>query len=712
MIGRGRSDHSCSLRQDEARSRPQWELAGSPSAADYLRPVRWDRTTCSRRVGTVIVAVLLVAVGVPATSEPAGADVCTDPFTSSFRAGISQRFPGQRITAAVHDTRTGCWYHLDRGMPITTASVVKAQFLAGVLVRAQDERRSLNGFERSRLEPTMWLSHNPPASELFQSLGGVPGMEALDRRFGLGATTHVPAWGATVSTAEDRTRLALALLHSGGPLGPSARATAWQFMTSVHPTQRWGISAGVPAGWTVALKNGFYPLSGAARWRIGSSGFVRDDLTGQGYAITVQSDRNPTHAAGQSLVEYVAAEVATVLTTGGPAQRAVDRSRCVQTSGGEPWTSVARRLGVPGDPGGVRAVAGGGNSALSGMRACAPSLGPAPPPPAGSTINGIYQPLTGDFDGDGTSDVFWYAPGARADFLWSGRTGGRFAAGARPVNGRYVPIVGDFTGDGTDDIFWYAPGGAPDFVWAGGAGGRFTTFARPVNGLYRPLVGDFTGDGTDDIFWYAPGGAPDFVWSGRPDANFASHPRPVNQSYTPAVGDFSGDGTDDIFWYAPGATSDFVWTATGNAAFATDGVTVNGVYQPVVADLEGDGRDDIVWYAPGSNSDWRWRSTGGRAGFAAAEEHLPDLYRPIIGDLDGDAATEILFYGPGAHGDVLFDGAGRRSLPVNGRYEALGGDFDGDGRDDVLWYGRGRATDFLWLGTSTAGDPTTVEPTA
>ena len=33
-------------------------------------------------------------------------------------------------------------------------------------------------------------------------------------------------------------------------------------MTNVHPLQRWGITAGVPNGWTVAQKNGFYPSTG------------------------------------------------------------------------------------------------------------------------------------------------------------------------------------------------------------------------------------------------------------------------------------------------------------------------------------------------------------------------------------------------------------------------------------------------------------------
>ena len=43
-----------------------------------------------------------------------------------------------------------------------------------------------------------------------------------------------------------------AIIHGGGPLQSAGRAEAWRYMSTVHPTQRWGISAGVPSGWAVA----------------------------------------------------------------------------------------------------------------------------------------------------------------------------------------------------------------------------------------------------------------------------------------------------------------------------------------------------------------------------------------------------------------------------------------------------------------------------
>lgn len=320
----------------------------------------------------VAVAVGLLTVAVPGP-DPAAASSCVDPFTPELHAAIERDFPGQRVTASVHDARTGCWHHLAPDTVITTASVIKAQLLAGVLLRAQDEGRSLTEWERARIQPMMALSHNPPASDLYVSLGGATAQERLDERFVLTATTSTPKWGLTTSTAQDRTRLAVALLHAGGPLGEATRAEAWRTMTAVHPTQQWGISAGVPAGWTVALKNGFYPTSGTARWRIGSTGFVRHDATGGGYALTVMTDQNPDHETGQRLVELVSRAVADALTDGEPASRPVDRSICTAASAGESWSQVASRLGTS-DAAGVRSVAGGPDQPLAGMRACRPDL--------------------------------------------------------------------------------------------------------------------------------------------------------------------------------------------------------------------------------------------------------------------------------------------------------------------------------------------------
>ena len=82
---------------------------------------------------------------------------------------------------------------------------------------------------------------------------------------------------------------------------------------------------------------------------------------------------------------------------------------------------------------------------------------------------GAYQPILGDFSGDLRADVIWYAPGGGADRYWGGRsnTAPYFAKEGADlaINGNFQPVVGDWNGDGTQDIFWYGPGRQPDAVW-------------------------------------------------------------------------------------------------------------------------------------------------------------------------------------------------------------------------------------------------------
>jgi len=102
------------------------------------------------------------------------------------------------------------------------------------------------------------------------------------------------------------------------------------------------------------------------------------------------------------------------------------------------------------------------------------------------------------------------------------------------VNGTYAPITGDFTGDGRTDVFWYAAGTATDHLWEAAPDGRsFTSRVLQVNGTYRPTAGDLDGDGVDDVFWYGPGTAADYVWYFEPGGqSYTSVPEPAGATTT------------------------------------------------------------------------------------------------------------------------------------------------------------------------------------
>ncbi|HEY1739406.1 MAG TPA: VCBS repeat-containing protein, partial [Acidimicrobiia bacterium] len=65
---------------------------------------------------------------------------------------------------------------------------------------------------------------------------------------------------------------------------------------------------------------------------------------------------------------------------------------------------------------------------------------------------------SGDFNGDGLTDVFWSDPHGKSH-TWFGTAGGfRDGAGTNtaPLGGSTfeTPMVADFNGDGHDDILW------------------------------------------------------------------------------------------------------------------------------------------------------------------------------------------------------------------------------------------------------------------
>ncbi|MBX3313602.1 MAG: hypothetical protein KF906_04705 [Actinobacteria bacterium] len=606
------------------------------------------------RAVTALVAVLVATAGLVVATPPVPASAttaCSDPFPASYVTGLARRFPGVRITAAFADTTTGCWYHLNPGLRITTASVMKAQVLGVLLLDAQRAGRSLTAWEQARIDRMIRYSSNPDTTALYQHVGGVAAMEASDAAFGATATTHTATYGLTRSTAADRARVALRLLHTGGPLTDASRDIAWDYMSTVHPMQEWGISAGVPDGWSVAQKNGFYPASGLG-WRIGSAGFVRRPDADEGYAGAVMVEGVGSEDLGIRIVEEISRRVAARLTVGAGTSRPWDRRRCTAVRSGESWASVAARLGIAGQGGSVQLVAGGNGAPMSGQLGCNPTAG-AETISSRSTINGRYRPVVADLDGNGHDDIVWYAPGAAADRIWwSGPSG--TTSRAATIGLDRIPVAGDFDGDGADDVLWYGPGTRPDEIWYGGPSITVVPVTIDMAGV-QPLAGDLDGDGRSDLVLYRAGTPSDAIWYGRPErGRFDPVAVGVTGAYQPIVGDFAGDGADDVLWYAPGTGAERLWSGhPGSRIFGrSDPGAVSGRYRPFAADVDGDGADEVIWYGPGSTADRRWDGVG--ASRVSTALTITGEYQPLPGDTDGDRTDEVVWYGAGGRPEAAW----------------------------------------------------------
>ena len=124
--------------------------------------------------------------------------------------------------------------------------------------------------------------------------------------------------------------------------------------------------------------------------------------------------------------------------------------------------------------------------------------------PTGWTVVG-----TGDFNGDGRDDILWRdTTGHLSD--WLGTSSGGFvsndanASSWAPTNWHVVG-TGDFNGDGRTDILWRDDTGHVS-DWLGTASGGFVSNDSnaaswaPTN-WHIVQIGDFNGDGRDDILW-------------------------------------------------------------------------------------------------------------------------------------------------------------------------------------------------------------------
>jgi FG-GAP-like repeat len=221
------------------------------------------------------------------------------------------------------------------------------------------------------------------------------------------------------------------------------------------------------------------------------------------------------------------------------------------------------------------------------------------------TVNGRYDPVAGDFDGDGFDEILWYAPGTRQDFLWNFTSTTTVSSTPYTANGYYQPFAGDLTGDGADDVVWYAPGTRQDYVWDYNPGGGYNSAARTINGTYVPVPGSFGTNNTDDVLWYAPGPAGDYLWDYAPNGSYVSKAYPANGYYEAFTLDAFGEGWrgSDIFWYAPGTAADYFWDYV-NGVKTSWPEPANWDYYPVPGDVFGDGQDDIVWFGPSEIVSW------------------------------------------------------------------------------------------------------------
>ncbi|WP_084724801.1 serine hydrolase [Streptacidiphilus melanogenes] len=246
----------------------------------------------------------------PSARRPAS----PSPSPSTRAAGTEQELDSALDAAAGHaavavaDLDTG--ESLSRGETghlFDTASIVKADILAALLLQHQEAGTTLTADQRALATSMIEQSDNDAATSLLAQVGGPEALDDVNVRLGLRHTTVGTGgyWGLTTTTAADQ----LTLLQQIFGTGPSKLSTASRnyvrsLMGEVEADQDWGVSAAAGAGGGYAVKNGWLSRSATGLWVINSIGRVERD--GHTYLVSVLSDGNPTMADGISLVERIA----------------------------------------------------------------------------------------------------------------------------------------------------------------------------------------------------------------------------------------------------------------------------------------------------------------------------------------------------------------------------------------------------------------------
>jgi Beta-lactamase enzyme family len=308
----------------------------SPAHAGPLRP--WERFT-------FVLAFVLVAAGIvvlsisgmhghpaaprgrrknaPAAAHSASASgsrpvVLTGPGSIRFSSATAQnaRLAAAlapvlqngtgNLAAGVVDAATGAVAVYGGGREFHTASIIKVDILASLLLQHQWSNAPLSARQRALATEMIEDSNNQAANELWEAAGEGQGVKAANQEFGLRQTTPGDGiyWGLTSTTVEDQLRLLADLASSHSPLSAGSRSYELGLMRHVTAGQDWGVTAAAVPGTAAAVKDGWLPDGSPTAWVINSIGVI--SRGGHEMLVAVLSSGQPSESAGITQVDAAA----------------------------------------------------------------------------------------------------------------------------------------------------------------------------------------------------------------------------------------------------------------------------------------------------------------------------------------------------------------------------------------------------------------------
>jgi hypothetical protein len=245
------------------------------------------------------------------TPKPAQAatGICTSTqypqLAAQISAGIKAALAGRvsLVGIEVDDPAAGLTCQLHPWWRDDSASVAKVMILGALLHELTAQGRWLSPEQAGLAVQMITDSSDTAASDLWGEVGPAASQNFLNLA-GMTHTTLGPGiyWGLTQINAHDEMLLLRLLVTKNTVLDQQAQNYELGLMARVVPSQRWGVTAGAPAGVTVHVKNGWLPDPDL--WVINSLG----DFTSRAgtTSIAILTEENPSMPYGIDTVQAAA----------------------------------------------------------------------------------------------------------------------------------------------------------------------------------------------------------------------------------------------------------------------------------------------------------------------------------------------------------------------------------------------------------------------
>jgi beta-lactamase class A len=269
--------------------------------------MRAERRICAAGAAALLAGALAPAVGAPASAlaleyagEGRGTPVAAYPPAGAI--GEAARFLETRAghtSFAVVDN-TGRLSGLRMRAHFQTASIVKVMMLVAYLQLVSERHRNLGPADTGLLYPMIHISDNNAASAVLAVVGGAA-LARIAQESGM--RDYAPGvgwWAYTQTSAADQARFLFALQRL---IPPRFYGYARYLMSTIEPSQSWGIPPVARPRWQVFFKTGWLPEEGVftevARLERGRVTFT----------IAVLTSGQPSKTYGEQTIEGVAARL-------------------------------------------------------------------------------------------------------------------------------------------------------------------------------------------------------------------------------------------------------------------------------------------------------------------------------------------------------------------------------------------------------------------